>query len=371
MNKVITGYSTQSDVNAAVREIKEQFGSFEPTLVLFFASSRYAPDSLAAEMQSGFSKAQTMGCTTAGEIVTGKMLQNSITAMGFSKAIIPQVCVTAVENMDKDGAATHALQTFERIFGETMQEMSFEKYVGFILTDGLSLSEEKIMDQLGDATNITFIGGSAGDDLKFEKTFVFVNGKSYAHAAALALMKPAVGFEIIKTQSFAIKDARLVATKVNEATREVVEFNGRPAVDAYAEAVGERPENLSDRFMRNPLGLVSDGDPFVRSPQQLKDKSVIFYCQVLEGMELSVLEATDLIEDTRKAVEAKLAEMGGACCLINFHCILRTLELRQKGLEPAYGALFTETPTIGFSTYGEQYIGHINQTSTILAFKNN
>jgi len=50
-------------------------------------------------------------------------------------------------------------------------------------------------------------------------------------------------------------------------------------------------------------------------------------------------------------------------------CILRTLELESKGITEAYGKLFTDIPTIGFSTYGEEYIGHINQTSTMLVFK--
>ena len=43
--------------------------------------------------------------------------------------------------------------------------------------------------------------------------------------------------------------------------------------------------------------------------------------------------------------------------------------MEQKQATTAYGALFAEVPTVGFSTYGEQYIGHINQTATMLLFK--
>lgn len=55
--------------------------------------------------------------------------------------------------------------------------------------------------------------------------------------------------------------------------------------------------------------------------------------------------------------------------LINFNCILRTLEMESKGLTQQYGELFTDIPTVGFSTYGEAYIGHVNQTATMLVLK--
>jgi hypothetical protein len=65
----------------------------------------------------------------------------------------------------------------------------------------LSFLQEMIMDKIGDLTNHLFIGGSAGDDLKFNKTHVFANGKAYSNAAVLALLKPKASFDIIKLKA--------------------------------------------------------------------------------------------------------------------------------------------------------------------------
>jgi len=49
-----------------------------------------------------------------------------------------------------------------------------------------------------------------------------------------------------------------------------------------------------------------------------------------------------------------------------FNCILRTLELQDKNKTKEYLSAFSDIPTVGFSTYGEAYVGHINQTATFL-----
>jgi len=161
----------------------------------------------------------------------------------------------------------------------------------------------------------------------------------------------------------------LHVTKADEAKREVIEFNAKPAVEAYAEAIGDTVENVESHFMDKPVGLMVDGEPYVRALLKANGDSLSFYCNVLEGMELSLLESTDIVKDTTDAVEAKKQELGNIEGLINFHCILRTLDLENTDQTEAYGKIFADIPTIGFSTYGEEYIGYINQTSTMLVFK--
>jgi hypothetical protein len=147
--------------------------------------------------------------------------------------------------------------------------------------------EERLMDAIGDRTNVLFIGGSAGDDLKFQSTHVYANGKSYSDAAVLALLKPAAPFELVKTQSVRELGVELIVTKAKEAQREIIEFNNKPAAQAYAEALGVSVNELAACFPSHPLGLVIDGEPYIRSPKHISGDSVFFHCSSVEGMPLS------------------------------------------------------------------------------------
>jgi hypothetical protein len=365
---IATAYSTK-DLAAAVAELKQQCGNPEPRMVLCFASTKYDPAGLSRELKATFPEAVIAGCSTAGEIVSGRMLTDSVVAMFLDGDSIEDAACAVVKGIRQGAGVAGAFGELEAHFGTPVSAMDIEKYVGVVLFDGMSGAEERLMEQIGDRTDLFFIGGSAGDDLKFKTTHIMANGEAYSDAALLVLLKVRKGFDIIKTQSFTTTDKTLVATEVDEANRKVIRFNGKPAVEAYAEAVGVTPEKAAAEFMRHPLGLMVEGEPYVRSPQRVEGSALIFYCRITEGAELQVLNGTDIVADTCAAVSAKKAELGKIAGIVDFHCILRTLQLRAEKRSPAYGAIFADLPAIGFSTYGEAYLGHINQTSTMLVFR--
>lgn len=366
-----TGYSINRNLDDAVKEIGKGLYEIKPRAVLYFGSSNYDPGELSKKMQTAFGDAFVFGCTTSGEITSGKMLDNSVVAMGLNNKVIHDIKIEVLESITNESntAVEKAFRAFEKYYGVPMSELDVGKYVGLILVDGLSGAEEKIMDRIGDLTDVPFIGGAVGDDLKFKQTHVFANGKAYSNSALLALIKVGVPFDFIKTQSFKPLNKTLTATKVNEARREVIEFNNRPAVQEYASALGIQAEKASDYFMSNPVGLMVGDEPYVRSPQRVEGSSVIFYCNILENVELTLLQSENIIDETKKALKDKEKEFGRFSGMINFNCILRTLELKAKQQTDAYGQLFSEVPTVGFSTYGEEFVGHINQTATMLVFK--
>jgi hypothetical protein len=364
-----TAYSIKDSVADAVSDIKGQFNEPDIRMVVYFASSRFDHDEISKEMQAAFNGATVFGCTTAGEIVSGKMLFDSVVAMAFGPGIVEDVKVGVLENIKEHIDVKPMLKSFEDYFKTPLDDMDLSKYVGILLVDGLSGAEERIMDKIGYRVNLTIIGGSAGDDLKFKETHVYANGRSYTNSAILALIRLKRGFDIIKTESFDILDDKFIVTKADEARREVAEFNGMPAAVAYSEAIYTDVFDAPNHFMHHPVGVIIDGKPYVRSPQKLNGNSMVFYCNIPEGMEVALLESTDIVKDTDNAIKEKLKETGPISGMINFHCILRTLELDRNGSLERYGELFSEVPAIGFSTYGEEYLVHINQTSTILVFK--
>jgi len=352
---------------AVVDDLRAAWQGFDPRFIIYFGSPAIDPGALAAELKEAFPQAAQIGCTTAGEITSGRMLQGGVAALALPREIVGDPAVELATSIrEQPASVVDALGRLGARLDTPVRSLS-QEHLGIVLIDGLSRAEERVMELLGDACDVSFVGGAAGDDLQFRATHVAVDGRAATGAAALAVLRPPRGFDLIKTQSFRVLPTRFVATRVDEATRTVIEFDGRPAAEAYAAALSVSVEDLPRLFMRHPVGLMVGDDPFVRSPLRVDGRSVVFYCNIKEGMELALLESTDIVADTSKAVAGRLAR-GDVAALINFHCILRTLELQDRGQTGAYGEIFTSVPTAGFSTYGEELIGHINQTSTMVCF---
>jgi hypothetical protein len=365
----LAAHSMSKNVPGVVDDLRAAWEGLDPRFIIYFATPGLDPGALAAELKGAFPGATQIGCTTAGEITSGRMLKGGVAALALPREMAGDPAVELATSIrQRPENVVDALGRLSVRLDLPVGSLSHGEHLGLVLIDGLSGCEEQVMDLLGNACDVAFVGGSAGDDLAFHATHVAVDGRAASDATALAVLRPPRGFDVIKTQSFRRLPVRFVATKVDEAARTVLEFDGAPAADAYAAALGVPVADLPKQFMRHPVGLMVGDDPFVRSPMRLDGRGVVFYCNIKQGMELALLESTDIVADTSKVIEARLAK-GDVAALLNFHCILRTLELQERGQTGAYGEIFTAVPTAGFSTYGEELIGHMNQTSTIVCFK--
>jgi hypothetical protein len=217
---------------------------------------------------------------------------------------------------------------------------------------------------------VLLCGGSAGDDLKFEQTWVFHEGRFHTDSAVLVLVNTSLPFKIFKTQHFVSDAERLVVTEADVRQRIVKEINGLPASEEYARVQGIAVEDLNPaHFAATPVVVIIDGTDYVRSIQKANpDGTLTFYCAIDEGLVLRVAHGDNLVNNLEQAFARVRDEIGPLQLTFGCDCILRNLEISQKQLKARVGEVFEQNNTVGFSTYGEQYGGvHVNQTFTGIA----
>lgn len=361
-------------VESLARALRDGLGQRQAAAVLYFASAGYRPEDLAGPLTAQFPGATVAGCSTAGEFTDTVNGTGGISAIALPQGLLTQVTAALGDLSADAGAGTDdAVRRIEAQLGRPLRELDPARHLGLVFIDGLHAAEELVNERLGNAAPmLDVIGGSAGDDLAFDHTWVAVGDQVSQHGIALLVCATAVPFQIIKTCSFTPAPGDpLRITKADVASRTVLEFDGRPAAEAYAEAVGVRVEDLdASVWMQHPVGLMIEGQPWIRSPREVTPEGgITFYAQILEGMEVHVMNPGDLVGETAAAIASARASLGGhTSAAIWFNCILRRLELDAGHLGDAFLAALGPTPAAGFHTYGETWLGHVNQTLTGVLF---
>jgi hypothetical protein len=134
--------------------------------------------------------------------------------------------------------------------------------------------------------------------------------------------------------------------------------------------LGTEVEKLGfPEFLAHPLGVMIDGEAWLRSGVRVQDDALFFACSVVEGAELHFMKALDLVQDTRSKLLQVEAEMGSKISGgLFWNCAYRMLEAQIKGQEQAYHEVLSPMTHMGLHSNGESYVGHINQTLTGLVF---
>ncbi|MFK7994987.1 MAG: FIST N-terminal domain-containing protein [Granulosicoccus sp.] len=347
----------------------------EPTelVIIWFSARRHSASDIVRQLSASENPVAYCGCSTSGE-VTPDGLQNE----GFVAITLPArwfSCATLVmDSVATLGMETVALTTanlctqFKRAHPQSQECGSL---FALNLIDGLSYSEEAVTVAIDRGLEgIPLIGGSAGDDLEFAKTWQITGGRFYTSSSVLTLVHCRLPCRVYTNNNFVPTQHKLVVTEADPDLRCVSEFNAETAAVAYANAIGLQPDELeAGSFASYSVIVRFGGQYYCRSIQQLNDDgSLTFFCAIDNGLVLTVARSVGMVASSREKIEQIEADIGPLDLLFGFDCVYRKLDAQHRNTTHRITALYQEKNFIGCNTYGEQYGAmHINQTFTGIA----
>ncbi|KHT55110.1 hypothetical protein RJ43_07075 [Alteromonas macleodii] len=346
----------------------------EIELLLFHTSTLFDLDTVAKEISARFPHVNIVGCTSAGEFNKNGYGTEKLLAVAFLKnefsiatALVPNLGeVNFDEAHDIASGLRRALQGRERRYDT-------EQHFVISVLDGLTRHEEHFLETFATAFgNIPHLGGSAGDDLKLEATYVFYNGEFHRDAAVLLLVGTGKPFTVFSIDHINSPVSKLVVTHADPESRTVYEINGEPAAQYYASLLGMKAEDLTpDVFSMFPLAVMVGGKYFIRSIQKvdLATNAITFYCAVDIGIILTFVQLGDCIEALESKLDKLRAQLGEPEFVYACDCFLRRLEIQQGKNDHEIRRLQQRYNVAGFNAYGEHiHSVHLNQTFTGVYF---
>lgn len=369
---VTTAVSFAKKAEEAAQDLARQLRDPHLGFVLFFCSAEYDLASLSAALEQSFAGVALVGCTTAGEITAEGYGRGCISAIGFDHRHF-SIASVQIDEMEKF-SLYDAQKLVENLVSECRNNaVAPIKDHSFALTllDGLSSREEVVLAALSAALgSIPHFGGSAGDDNHLTHTHVYYNGQFHNGSAVVVLINTYLEFEVFTTHHLQPSSEKLVVTKVDSDSRRVIEFNAEPAAKEYARLIGRNLDELDMHvFAHSPLAVKISERYYPRSIQQSNpDQSLTFYCAVENGIVLTAMNTTSLLDNVNELFLGLNQRLGDLLITIGCDCFLRRLEIDNRGGDQAVEKVLKQQRVIGFNTYGEQYNGmHINQTFTGVA----
>src|SRR5581483_1185610 len=354
-------------VDDVIADLYAGLGAAPPAVVLFFAPDRPGEEVIRA-LSAAWPRTRIIGCSTAGEISTGVLRNHSIVAAGLDARFVRRAAVALADFHDGvERGVARAVAQLESTFGP-LGALDPTTHVGLVLVDSTHGVEESTNVALGNhAPLLSFVGGSAGDNLRFKETPVVTCAGSTRHGAALMLLELLRPFRVSKACHFEPTNSCFRVTRAEG--RRLFELDGRPAAEVYAEYIGCPPEALSfENLFANPAGIVIDGKAWVRQvvPPVVDGGAITLGCSIAEGAELHFMKPRlGLVGHLRQEIVLARAELGRIRGALLVGCALRRLELEATQKTDDYARLI-EFPAAGFHTHGESWLVHMHHTLTAI-----
>lgn len=366
---IAIGRSVSSDPTTAVEEACAELDCPSSCFFLAFVPSNLDPAIVSSCLNRKLAGVPVFGCTTAGQITRSGYESDALLLLAFPKSNFrcSSILFEELRPLDPTEIAAVAQRQADRF-----RHTAGWNRLALVFSDGLSKQEDLLVSTLETVLDgLPIFGGSAGDGLQYEETFVFHGGLAHSNAAVLLLIETNLGFQGIGFDHFLPIGSEIIITDANPEERVVYEINGAPAAEEYARLVGCTAEDLSPLvFAENPLLLRQNLNYYVRAIREPTDEGALsFLAAIDDGLIMTLGRGKEIIETLEAGLDVRDNTGTAPDFILGFDCILRKLEIEQKQLSNQVSDVLQSHRVFGFNTYGEQQSGvHMNQTFVGVAF---
>lgn len=393
--QVSTGLSTDNRAASAGKAAaRDALGGIDVDVADFcqlFCSSAYDIDAVLDGVRSVIGdETELIGCVSTGEFT-----EKTVAEQAVAVSVISSDSLSFTTSIGTDISDNVIASVREALAGLPAESSEYPYQAAIVLHDGLSgLSEQlslTVQRKLGPEVSVA--GGAASDNYALESTPVFCGETVADDALAVAYIESEHRLAVAVDHGHEPISDPMTATDTDGSL--VCELDGRPAFDAWADAVRGRVRERFDTDV-DALGAdaslltqimgefelgVDQGDSYkVRWPRidPNDEQSLRFSVDIPEGTVFRVMHGhpDDQIESarrvTRSAVEMLEGKPAGGFV---YDCACREIILGER-FDAAVEAIDSElgAPFCGFETYGEtclrkgQTSGFHNTTTVVLLF---
>lgn len=357
--------SYQAGRDAAALAV-ERAGGGSPDFVIAFASVAFSQQEVVRGIREVGAGALFIGCSGAGEITNAGPTQKSVVVMAVRSDIIK--FYTGLGKDIKNGAREAGQAVAREVREKAVQDLRAFIMLPDVLTGNGAEIVRGVLDVLG--PHFPVIGGAAGDDFLFEKTYEYRDDEVVSGAVAGVGLAGSFSMGIGVRHGWVPIGMPMKVTKAEGAV--LHELDGKPAIGIYEDYFGQKAEELRKEALARiaityPLGLKIpeyEEEYLIRDPITVDEKgSITCAAEIPEGSEIRLMIGSKerAIEAAQDAARHLMHEFeinkARPKFILMFNCIAREKLFAQKAqdeITAVMDIIGRETPLIGFYTYGEQ-----------------
>lgn len=359
MIKSVVALSEEENSYEAGKEAAEEASIIlkrEADLFIVFASSSHDQEKVLAGVSRFSGKAIVVGCSDAGEIIgtEERVYRGSVAVMALQ---MDGVKVTAhkVSGVKKDSYAAGK---------KLAQKIKKKPSLMIVFSDGLMENGAALLrgihDVLGE--DLPVMGGSAGDDFNFEKTYQYYKGKVFSGSVVALSLEGDFSFGMGAKHGWEAVSLPMTVTKSEGSV--VKEIDNKPALSLYEDYFEKYSEELARGVLAKtiytyPLGVVTEKGFLLRELLMAnKEGEITFMADIPKESQVRLMigNRKKIIAAAEVAAKEAIKSVKIPKAVIVFNCIGRSKILgldKKKEINSVRKVVGDNVPLIGFYTYGE------------------